>query len=183
MTPDNRKRIGLVLIVALFAAPIAIAYLLNASGWRPSGMRNYGTLVDPPRDLTGARFVLADGQALPWKDADWSWTLFAVPGPECAKRCLERIDELRRARLTLNQNAHRVRVVVLDAALPPDALAALKPVESARDADSKLTDVRATAPDDVAVALVDPHGFLILQYPAGYDANLLRKDLARLIKG
>jgi hypothetical protein len=31
--------------------------------------------------------------------------------------------------------------------------------------------------------LVDPRGFLILRYPAGYDGNLLRKDLARLIKG
>ena len=33
------------------------------------------------------------------------------------------------------------------------------------------------------MALVDPHGFLVLSYPAGYDANLMRKDLARLIKG
>jgi spore coat protein CotF len=29
MTPDNRKRLGLVLIVLLFAAPIATAYLLT----------------------------------------------------------------------------------------------------------------------------------------------------------
>ena len=173
----------LILIVALFAAPILIAYLLNAAGWRPTGMRNYGTLVEPPRDLTQARFVLADGKALPWKDADWSWTLFALPGPDCTKRCLERIDELRRARLTLNQNAHRVRIVVLDASLPADALAPIKPVEGAHDVDAKLADLRPATPDDVAVALVDPHGFLILHYPAKYDGNLLRKDLARLIKG
>ena len=183
MTPDNRKRIGLILIVALFATPIVIAYLLNAAGWRPTAMRNYGTLIEPPRDLTQARFVLADGQALPWKDADWSWTLFALPGPDCAKRCLERIDELRRARLTLNQNAHRVRIVVLDASLAADALAPLKPAEAAHDVDAKLADLSPATPDDVAVALVDPHGFLILHYPAKYNGNLLRKDLARLIKG
>ena len=58
MTPDNRKRVGLILIVLLFAAPILIAYVLNAAGWRPSGMRNYGTMIDPPRDLTQAHFVL-----------------------------------------------------------------------------------------------------------------------------
>lgn len=183
MTPQNRKRLGLVLIVLLFAAPIVTAYVLNAIGWRPSGMRNYGTLIEPPQDLTAARFVLDDGTPLAWKDAEWSWTLIALPGPGCADKCLARIDELRRARLTLNQNAYRVRVVVLDASLPATAIASMKPIERARDADEKLAAFRPAQGDDVAAVLVDPHGFLILSYPAGYNANLLRKDLARLIKG
>ena len=183
MTPDNRKRVGLILIVLLFAAPIAAAYILNALGWRPAATRNYGTLVEPPQDLGAARFVLADGKALEWKDADWSWTLFALTGPDCAEKCLAKIDELRRARLTLNQNAYRVRVVVLDASIAPDKLLPLKPVEAARDADSKLETLRPKTPDEVSAALADPHGLLILRYDAGYDANLLRKDLAKLIKG
>jgi hypothetical protein len=183
MTPENRKRLGLVLIVLLFATPMIIAYVLNAAGWRPSGMRNYGTLVEPARDLTAAHFVRADGTPIAWKDAEWSWTLFAVAGPGCAQKCLARIDELRRVRLTMNQNAYRMRVVVLDTALTPQTLAPLKPVETASDADAKLSHLRPASSDDVAVALVDPHGFLVLTYAAGYDANLLRKDLARLIKG
>ena len=183
MTPQNRKRIGLVLIVLLFATPIVTAYVLNAIGWRPSGMRNYGTLIEPPQDLTAARFMLDDGKPLAWKDEDWSWTLIALPGPECAAKCLARIDELRRARLTLNQNAYRVRVVVLDANVPDSAIESLKPVERARDADEKLAKYRPATSDDIAAVLIDPHGFLILSYPAGYDGNLLKKDLARLIKG
>jgi hypothetical protein len=183
MTPDNRKRLGLILIVLLFATPIAIAYVLNAIGWRPSGMRNYGTMIEPPQDLTAARFVLDDGKPLTWKDEDWSWTLVALTGPGCAEKCLARIDELRRARLTLNQNAHRVRVVVLDGVLPEHAIEPLKPVQRARDTDEKLAAFRPASSDDVAAVLVDPHGFLILSYPAGYDGNLLRRDLARLIKG
>jgi len=183
MTPQTRKRIGLVLILLLFAAPIITAYVLNAVGWRPSGMRNYGTLIEPPQDLSTARFTLDDGAALAWKDAEWSFTLIALPGPGCAKHCFERIDELRRARLTLNQNAYRVRVVVLDASVPASALESMKPVERARDADEKLAKYRPATSDDIATVLVDPHGFLILSYPAGYDGNLLKKDLARLIKG
>ena len=182
MTPDNRKRIGLVLIVLLFAAPIAIAYILNAAGWRPSGMRNYGTLIEPAQDLTGARFMLDDGKPLAWKDDEWSWTLIALTGPGCATKCLERIDELRRARLTLNQYAHRIRVVVLDDALPESAITPLKPTQRARDIDGRLAAMRPAKSNEVAAVLVDPHGFLILNYPAGYDANLLRKDMARLIK-
>jgi len=182
MTPKTRKRIGLILIMLLFAAPLIAAYVLNAIGWRPAGTRNYGEMIQPPLDLGGARFVLADGKALQWKDEDWSWTIFALTGPGCAQRCLERLDELRRVRLTLNQNAYRVRVVVLDDALPAEKLAALSPVVAARDADARLASLRPAAADEVAAAFADPHGFLVLSYPAGYDANKLRKDLARLVK-
>jgi cytochrome oxidase Cu insertion factor (SCO1/SenC/PrrC family) len=182
MTPDNRKRLGLVLIIALFATPIVIAYVLNAFGWRPSGMKNYGTLIEPAQDLTAARFVLDDGKLLAWKDDEWSWTLVALAGPDCAAKCVARIDELRRARLTLNQVAYRVRVVEVGVDLAPDALAKLKPLLHANDVDGKLAAFRPTQADDVAALLIDPHGFLVLSYPPGYDANLLRKDLARLVK-
>jgi cytochrome oxidase Cu insertion factor (SCO1/SenC/PrrC family) len=182
MTPDNRKRLGLVLIIALFATPIVIAYVLNAFGWRPNGMKNYGTLIEPAQDLTAAHFVLDDGKPLAWKDDEWSWTLVGLAGPDCATKCLARIDELRRARLTLNQAAYRVRVVEMDADLSADTLAKMKPLLHARDVDEKLAAFRPTGPDDVAALLIDPHGFLVLSYPAGYDANLLRKDMARLVK-
>jgi len=67
--------------------------------------------------------------------------------------------------------------------MPASAIESMKPVERARDADEKLATYRPATSDDVSVLLVDPHGFLILSYPAGYDGNLLKKDLARLIKG
>lgn len=181
MTSDSRKRLGLVLLALLFAAPMLAAIVLNAVGWRPAGTRNYGELITPPQDLTAAPFVLADGAPLAWKDADWSWTVFALPGPGCAQQCLARIEELRRVRLSLNQNAARVRVVVL-ADLPADALAALAPVASARDATAALAGLHPAAADELAVAFADPHGFLVLRYAAGYDGNQLRKDLARLVK-
>jgi hypothetical protein len=182
MTPRMRNRIGMILILALFAAPLVTAYVLNALGWRPAGTRNYGELIEPPQDLTAARFVLADGKELAWKNEEWSWTVFAIPGPACAKQCLARIDELRRARLTLNQNAFRVRILVLDDAITPTDLSGLNPVEAARDVDAKLASLRPAEADQVAVAFADPHGFLILRYAVGYDGNKLRKDLERVIK-
>jgi hypothetical protein len=75
-----------------------------------------------------------------------------------------------------------VRVVVLGD-IDADALAAMKPVARARDADDKLAALRPAEADEVAVAFADPHGFLVLRYPVGYDATKLRKDLARLVKG
>jgi len=64
-----------------------------------------------------------------------------------------------------------------------EALATMKPVARARDADGALAALRPAGVDEVAVAFADPHGFLVLRYPVGYDGNKLRKDLARVIKG
>ena len=182
MAAVQRKPIGLILILLLFAAPFVAAWLLSASGWRPIGTRNYGDLITPPEDLSQARFVLADGSTLKWKEPSWTWTIFALAGHDCAASCMARIDELRRVRLTLNQNSNRARVVVIGAAIAPSALAALDPVRTATDADGKLTGLLPTAPDQVAVAFADPGGRLVLRYPVGYDGTPMRKDLARLIK-
>lgn len=182
MLPRNRNRLGFILIVLLFAAPVITAWVLHESGWEPSATRNYGELIEPPQDLNGARFMLADDKALAWKDANWSWTIFALPGPGCATHCLARLDELRRVRLTTNQAMRRVRIVVLDQALAPATLAVLAPIALAHDVDEKLAHLHPLARDEVAVAFADPHGFLVLRYDAGYDANKLRKDLARLVK-
>lgn len=182
MEPKRKKPTGLILVLALFAAPFVAAWLLNASGWRPAGTRNYGELVTPPENLADARFVLGDGSALKWKEPSWTWTIFAITGPDCAAACIARIDELRRVRLTLNQNVNRARVVVIGANLSAASLAALDPVVSATDVDHVLTNLKPDAPDQVVAAFADPNGRLVLRYPVGYDGSALRKDLARLIK-
>jgi len=182
MNPVNRKRAALVLIAALFAAPFLAAWLLDASGWRPTGSRNFGDLVTPPQELAGAHITLADGSALRWNEPSRTWTLFALAGPDCAARCRERIDELRRVRLTLNQNAYRVRVVVVGAALDAAALRAMAPVQLATDANGALAASLPRDPDQLAAALADPDGRLVLRYAPGYDGSQLRKDLGRLIR-
>lgn len=118
--------------------------------------RNHGELLTPARDISAHPVVLADGSTLTWKDPELEhWTLLAVPGPGCAQHCLQRLDELRRARLTLNQNAQRLRLVVLDASLSPEQLAALAPMSAGHDADALFAEIRPGT-DDLAAALVDP---------------------------
>ncbi|MCC6596596.1 MAG: hypothetical protein IT477_08840 [Rhodanobacteraceae bacterium] len=181
MTPRTRNRIGLILILVLFTAPLIAAWVLGERGWLPAGKRNYGTLIQPPRALDAARLVAADGNALAWRDPGWSWTVLALPGPRCAARCLARLDELRRVRVSLNQNATRVRLVLVGE-LASAELAALAPLRTVRDLDGALRELLPTAPDELAVAFVDPQGFLVLRYGVGYDARKLRKDLERVLK-
>jgi hypothetical protein len=181
MNRPSRTPLGGLLLIGLFAAPILIALGLSLSGWHPAGTRSHGELLAEPLDLRAARFAIVGDGALAWQAPELPWTLFALPGPDCATQCMQRLDELRRVRVSMNQNDRRLRVLVLDPALAP-TLAPLLPLAAATDQDGVLAAWRPSGRDSLAVALADPNGYLVLRYRPGYDASGLRKDLGRLIK-
>ncbi len=197
MDKRTKSRLQLVLVAAIFAAPVLIALALNQAGWRPHGTRNFGELVTPPQDMNSSHPQLTDGGAFVWHDMRWQWTLLAVASEgadargratqgavaasSCEAQCLAQLDLLHRARLTLNQNSDRVRLVYSGPALPAAALEQLRPITLINDTDQAFAAWRPSTPDTLAAALVDPSGFLMLRYTAGFDANGLKKDLTRLI--
>jgi len=197
MDKRTKSRLQLVLVAAIFAAPVLIALALNQAGWRPHGTRNFGELVTPPQDMNSTHPQLTDGGAFVWHDTRWQWTLLAVAGEgtdargrakqgavaggSCEAQCLAQLDLLHRARLTLNQNSDRVRLVYSGPPLPAAALEQLRPITLISDTDQAFAAWRPNTPDTLAAALVDPSGFLMLRYTAGFDANGLKKDLTRLI--
>jgi len=197
MDKRTKSRLQLVLVAAIFAAPVLIALALNQAGWRPHGTRNFGELVTPPQDMNSSHPQLTDGGAFVWHDMRWQWTLLAVASEgadargratqgavaasSCEAQCLAQLDLLHRARLTLNQNSDRVRLVYSGPALPAAALEQLRPITLINDTDQAFAAWRPSSPDTLAAALVDPSGFLMLRYTAGFDANGLKKDLTRLI--
>jgi hypothetical protein len=181
MTPQTRSRLVLAAIVLVFAAPLLIAFWLNAEGWRPQQTRNSGTLVEPPRDVTAAALTLLEGSKLAWRDSQWHWTLLALPGPTCAAQCQTRLDEVLRMWITLGRNAERVRIVYVGPVLPPEQAAARAPLIAARDDADAFGEYRARGADDLALALVDPNGLLMLRYPEGYSAQGLRSDIQKVL--
>jgi hypothetical protein len=180
MTPRNKNRLILLAVVLLFAAPLVTAFLLNAEGWRPQHTRNAGTLVEPPRDVGTAPVVLGDGSTLVWRDPQWQWTLLALPGAQCADKCRERLDEILRMRITLGRNASRLRIVYLGPPLPAEMLAARAPLLAGTDRDGTFAAYHAQSADDMALALVDPNGRLMMRYPQGYTALGVREDITRV---
>lgn len=181
MKTQTRNRLVLAAIALVFAAPLLIAFWLNAKGWRPQQTRNSGTLVEPPRDITAAAVTLPDGSKLAWRDPQWHWTLLALPGPACAAQCQARLDEALRMRITLGRNAERVRIVYLGPPLPPEQASARAPLLAARDDAGAFGEYRAHGGDDLALALVDPNGLLMLRYPEGYSAQGLRSDIQKVL--
>jgi hypothetical protein len=177
----NRSRLMLVAIVLVFAAPLIAALLLTRGGWRPEKTRNYGTLLQPPIDVSAVPVALAGGGTLDWRDRQWHWSLLAFSSGECGEPCRTRLAELVRMRITLNRNAERLRIVYIGAPLPAPAAAGLTPLVQGSDESAAFAPYRPQDPGALALALVDPNGLLMLRYAAGYDAAQLRADIVKVL--
>lgn len=178
---SNQGRLVLVGIAVLFAIPLVAAFLLRGSDWQPARTLQNGILVQPPHDVSTAPVTLADGSRYAWKDPQYRWTLVMLPGSACAQNCQTRLDEALRMRITLGRNADRLRVLYLGPALAPDFLAARAPLAAGRDDSGAFAFARSHGADDLALALVDPRGQLMLRYADGYSAQGLRSDVVKIL--
>ena len=177
----RKNRRMLIGIVAVFVGPLLIAALLSWSGWRPVGSKAYGTLVDPPRDVSATIVGLANGEKFVWRNPQWQWTLLALPGTTCADKCRAALADVLRMRATLGRNAERLRVLYVGAPLSADALAQLVPLQQGNDDPAVFAPWRAPGDDTLALALVDPNGLLMMAYPVGFDVGGVRRDLPKVI--
>ena len=189
-TPDPARRSGrrqFLLVASLFFVPVVTAILLyQSSDWRPV-VNSQGTLIDPPHTLTASGLALPDGAPAPADVFEGHWSV-VHPATACDARTEALFDELGRVRLALDKDAPRVRRVLLHAGgcagvdLP------------SRDAD--LFVLSAAGPEGEAllaafppaidglpgIYIVDPHGNLMMSYPASGSARGLLKDLERLLR-
>jgi len=184
--PPNRRasRLKLLLIVFIFAAPIIAAALLNIRGWQPSG-HGYGEPITPQRNFDQERVQirLANGQDWAWRDTSPRMTLIALAGPGCAAHCLETLTKMAAARITLNNNMDRLRLLYIG---QPPTDAASNGMENywslGSDVNGSLAAYRPAAPDSVSALLVESDGTALTRYPAGFDPSGLRKDLQKVIR-
>jgi len=176
-----KSRLILLLIVAMFFSSFFIAWGLRLSGWTPSGSKNLGELIQPPKDLSQAGFLYADGKPYAWETEKHIWRVVVVPDANCQAACAKMTDTLLRVWETQGRQADRVDVLWFGE-LPNDArkfrkLFVMQPSPALQAA---LT--QTSSADSVPVYLIDPNGFLVMQYRPGFNPSDLRKDLARLLK-
>ncbi|GLQ86617.1 hypothetical protein [Dyella flagellata] len=185
-TPTNRRtsRLKFLLVILVFAAPIIAAGLLNLSGWQPSG-KAYGEPIVPQRnfDQDHVQIRLADGKTWAWRDAEPRMTLIALTGPDCAAHCIDTLTKMAAARITLNNNMSRLRLLYVG---PPPANAASDGMRNywaiGSDVANSLVAYRPTTPDSVSALLVESDGTALARYPVGFDPSGLRKDLQKVIR-
>ena len=181
---QRASRLKLLLIMLVFAAPIVAAGLLTAIGWQPGGRAN-GLPVTPQRNFATeqVQVTLADGSAWAWRADEPRMTLVALAGPACAARCLDTLTKMAAARITLNRNAPRLRLLYVGAP-PADAQASgmTRYWQLGNDAHGALAPFQPSEPDSVSALLVESDGTALSRYPAGFDPSGLRKDLQKVIR-
>lgn len=183
-TALRASRLKLLLIMLVFAAPIIVALVLTFAGWQPSGKAN-GQPVTPQRNFAAEQLPisLSNGDTWAWRAKEPQLTLVALAGPGCAKQCLDVLTKMAAARITLNRNAPRLRLLYVGR---PPADAAVSGMTDywklGQDPMAVLAPFTPTTPDSVAALLVESDGTALSFYPVGFDATGLRKDLQKVIR-
>lgn len=198
---NRRNRTLLLAIAAIFFGGMLLAGALRFSGWRPSGLKNHGELLQPPVDLRARVPTLADGQEYRWQPAARVWRILVAPPARCAQACTKIADDVDLVWRLMGTDADRVHILWLcpmAGCVPPPplrddpSLRVLRPDPRLRTAlprnDAEPAEqvehkpVAATSADTIPIYVIDPNGFAILRYPPGSDPGGLRADLARLLK-
>lgn len=188
MSPtDDAKRRGrrqFLMVASLFVVPVVTAIVLYRSvDWRPV-VNAQGTLIDPPRTLATAGLALGDGENAPSDALEGRWSVIRPVTGECGERERALAEELGRVRLALDKDADRVRrVFVHDGACTASGLGS---GESDLRLYTATGDFLAQFPPSVdgttGIYIADPHGNLMMSYPASGSARGLLKDLERLLR-
>lgn len=192
----KRNRASLLLIFALFAAPVVMAWLLFFvfPGWVPTSTSNHGTLIQPIRPLPEFRLPTVAGETVDAGFLQGEWTFVYVHQGACEASCVQQLYKMRQVRLTQGKNIDRLqRLMLWDAsgvdaahrdqlqqhfpgqvsAILPNSASALLAV-FAIDKQAPLAGER--------LYLVDPLGNLMMMYGPDDDPRGIIKDLERLLK-
>lgn len=181
----NRNRTALIVLAALFFGSFIVAGVLRYSGWKPEGLRAAGELLQPPTDMRDAQLLRADGSVYQWNPVERGWRIVVAPAGECGSTCDELARQLDVVWQLFGRNADRVEVLWIGT---PSAategrreFVAIQPVPGLRERLPRV-DGAPGEPNGLPVYVIDPNGFVILRYPAGFDPGDLRTDMARLLR-
>jgi len=172
-------RTKLVLIAALFAAPI-LASVLAYRFANVGPTANYGELLLPPTPAPAPAYDTPGGGRFAFGELAGRWILVVSDPGDCAAACRAKLTMVRQVRLALGRDASRVeRVLVLGERRPvvPD----LQEFEGTKVA---IDPGAAPGPthDPGHIYLVDPRGNVMMRWPAAADAGRMLGDLKRLLK-
>jgi cytochrome oxidase Cu insertion factor (SCO1/SenC/PrrC family) len=175
-------RAKLVLVMALFAAPIAASFLAYRYAHKvPTA--NHGELLLPPAQVGAAALERTGGGTFSFADVRGRWVLVAADSGGCGEACLAKLYLMRQVRLAMGRNAERLaRVFIVDDGRDPDpaALAPYAGMDVVRQPRSG-----AVAPglgDRGHVYLVDPHGNVMMRWSAAADPKGIIRDLELLLR-
>lgn len=185
---SSRLRPELLLLVLLCFGPFFAAWVLyfyGDPGELPRLANEERRLFEPAVALPPLPGRAADGEPVENLWAPQTWSLVYARESACGETCIEALTRMNQVWASLGRDTTRVRRVVL---LPGDAGAAgggpgaFAPLDGRGAAPLReRLDALDAAPGDGRIYVVDPHGNLVVSYPADAAQEGLRDDLKRLL--
>ncbi|MFT5171881.1 MAG: hypothetical protein ACI8W7_000045 [Gammaproteobacteria bacterium] len=196
---QTRARLVLIGIFTLFFVPVfgAVVIAVVAPHWVPFGRVNNGELVQPPIADVLLNLSPLDAEPAYKPGPETPWVIAHVGPASCDVRCEYALVRMRQARLALGKDAHRVQRwwLVTESISPGQVTTMMQSYPGLRIGLLRpRTPLAAHTFATIAVQMIDPAGFLILQYPNNWQdkelatqgatglAGALLKDLKRLLK-
>jgi hypothetical protein len=178
-----RPRAKLLLIAACFVLPIVVS-LVAYRFLRPEPTGNYGELLLPPARAPALAFDMGKPGAWSFGQLQGRWALVMSDSGRCAGPCVRKLTLLRQVQLALGRRAARVaRVYIVDDQAPrqPALLTEFEGTIVASTPRGAALAAGAGA-DRAHIYLVDPHGNVMMRWPAEADQKRMLRDLERLLK-
>lgn len=183
----HRSRVILVLVFALFALPLAVAWVMNfTTDWVPHATTNHGELIQPVRPFSLTGLLDDEGKALGDEAVQGRWTLLYLQDGECGEACHQAMYILRQVRLAQGKNIDRVtRLMLVNSPQLPAWVSEVQPhypgMLLAHPA-TESTAVLSVFPEVNQIYILDPLGNLMMRYPLDTEPRGMIKDLERLLQ-
>lgn len=183
---NDSGRNKFLLVLAAFAAPVVLSYLLYYV-WPPRGAAvNYGELIQPVPLAPELVLATADGKPVPMTALRGKWLLVVAAPSTCDAVCDRQFQALRKVRLLQGREQDRVRLVwlITDGDPPnPATVAALPEFTLLRDPRQALLPLLpADRSPTQHLYVIDPLGNVMMRYGLDPDLKRMSKDLARLLR-
>ena len=193
----RRSRISLIFVLGMFAAPLAIAWLVLSifPEWMPTGKANHGELVSPVRPLPAFQLQTLSGESVDETFFRGKWTIVYLAQGGCDRPCVEQLYNIRQVRLAQGKNIDRLQRLLLwqddgtssekrmelQKHFPGQVIVPLSGQGTAALLDPFVLD--ETPPLAAGrIYLVDPQGYLMMSYEPEDEPRGMIKDLERLLK-
>lgn len=181
------------ILVVLFGLPyiLAFVYYQFKDALPEQATSNHGDLISPVRSIAKIDLLGVDGKSLNSQLAG-KWVLLTVASSSCAESCQKNLYHIRQVHKAMSGENLRVKkLLVLNETSKlmelKEKLDNYSAMSVAIGSDSSIKELTALLRNpnpsvENGIYMIDPLGNYMMSYPENFDANLIIKDLERLLK-
>ena len=194
---QQRSRLVLYILAAVFIAPILFAYVVYKNrALIPSDTKSFGEIVSPASPLPEFKLRKINDEAFSLDDMRHKWSYLYFIKSTCDEACQLNLIKMRNARLAQGSDADRVRYYLVFTGEPSKQVVSDEFIKQ----HPRITVLYGNGPDMQSlisvfqknqekpvgesrrVYMVDPIGNYMMFYEDGFEAVGIMEDLKHLLK-